>query len=200
MPKLDDHVFVPAFSPALAARASELLDRPGTLAAEELERLVRRIGARPDLWHPLVVVDRERRRYELLYDDDRIDIWVLSWMPGQRTGFHDHDLSSVGVVCVQGELEEGALAIGCAAERRHLTPGSSRRGPGGYVHAVAHLAGEPAVSIHAYSPPLRRVGQYRVDEGGRLRREVEHGRRELQDRTIGVNAARVSASAVPAAT
>jgi predicted metal-dependent enzyme (double-stranded beta helix superfamily) len=159
---------------------------------------VRRIADQPDLWRPLVVVDRERRRYELLYDDERIDVWVLSWMPGQRTGFHDHDLSAVGVVCVQGVLEEGGLAIGCEAERLLLTPGSSRRGPGGYVHAVAHHAGEPAVSIHAYSPPLVRVGQYRVDAGGRLRREVEHGRRELQDRTIGANAARVLAGAPPA--
>jgi hypothetical protein len=195
MPQLHDDVTVPVFSDALAARASELLDRPGALGADALEQLVRRIGERPDLWRPLVVVDRERRRYELLYDDDRIDIWVLSWMPGQRTGFHDHDLSAVGVVCVQGELQEGGLAIGGDAESLRLTPGSSRSGVGGYVHAVAHLAGAPAVSVHAYSPPLVRVGQYRVDANGRLRREVEHGRRELQDRTIVVNAARVTPSA-----
>jgi predicted metal-dependent enzyme (double-stranded beta helix superfamily) len=194
MPTLADRVFVPAFSPALAVCAAELIDRPGILAAEELEPLVRRIGARRELWRPLVVVDPERRRYELLYDDERIDVWVLSWMPGQRTGFHDHDLSAVGVVCVQGELEEGALAIGREAERLILRPGDARRGPGGYVHAVAHHAGEPAVSIHAYSPPLVRVGQYRVDADGRLRREVEHGRRELRDATIAANAARVQAA------
>ena len=181
MPTLADRVPVPVYSPALAARAAALIDRAGDLSADELEALVRRIADQPDLWRPLVVVDRERRRYELLYDDERIDVWVLSWMPGQRTGFHDHDLSAVGVVCVQGVLEEGGLAIGAEAERLLLTPGSSRRGPGGYVHAVAHHAGEPAVSIHAYSPPLVRVGQYRVDAGGRLRREVEHGRRELQE-------------------
>ena len=45
---------------------------------------MRRIAARPDLWTPLVVIDRDRRRYDLLYDDDQVDIWVLSWMPGQR--------------------------------------------------------------------------------------------------------------------
>ena len=47
------------------------------------------------------------------------------------------------------------------------------------------LAGEPAVSIHAYSPPLVRVGQYRRDEHGRLCREPEPGRKELFDDTIG---------------
>jgi predicted metal-dependent enzyme (double-stranded beta helix superfamily) len=182
-------VEVTPFSAELAARTSELLDQPGMLGVGSLERLVRRLADRPDLWQPLVVVDRERRRYELLYEDDRVDIWVLSWMPGQRTGFHDHDISGVGLICVQGELDEGSLAIGSEAETVRMTPGVSRRGPGGYIHAVAHRAGEPAVSIHAYSPPLARVGQYRRDARGRLQREPEHGRKELFDATIGAAAA-----------
>src|SRR6476619_8462834 len=100
---------VAPFSGELAARTSELLDEPGDLTVASLEELVRRLADRQDLWQPLVVVDRERRRYELLYEDDRVDIWVLSWMPGQRTGFHDHDLSGVALVCVQGELDAGSL-------------------------------------------------------------------------------------------
>ena len=63
-------------------------------------------------------------------------------------------------------------------------PGDTRRGPAGYVHSVAHGEDEPAVSIHCYSPPLMKVGQYRVDPCGVLRRDAEHGRRELVDETI----------------
>jgi hypothetical protein len=40
------------------------------------------------------------------------------------------------------------------------------------------------VTIHAYSPPLERVGQYRVDDEGILRRSIEHGRQELLDNSI----------------
>jgi hypothetical protein len=188
-------VLVAPASEVLAARTSELLDRPGVLPVPALEQLVRRIADRPDLWRPLVVVDRERRRYELLYDDDRVDIWVLSWMHGQRTGFHDHDRSGVGLICAQGELNEGSLAIGAEVETIRMTPGISRSGPGGYIHAVAHHAGEPAVSIHAYSPPLTCVGQYRVDGHGRLLREPEHGRKELHDKTIAaISSTRVEQS------
>lgn len=187
-------VYVAPFSKALAARTSELLDQPGQLTVSELEELVRRIAGRPDLWRPLVVVDRERRRYELLYEDDRIDVWVLSWMPGQRTGFHDHDRSGVGLVCAQGELDEGNFALGTGAETIRMTPGVSRSGRGGYIHAVAHRAGEPAVSIHAYSPPLVCVGQYRADPDGRLHREPEHGRKELQDETIATSSSRIARS------
>ncbi len=110
------------------------------LSEAALERLVRRIAARPDLWQPLVVVDRERRRYELLYDDDQVDIWVLSWMPGQKTGFHDHDRSSVALMCAQGELDEGSLTIGTDATLLRMTPGTTRSGPGGYIHSVSHRA------------------------------------------------------------
>ncbi len=184
-------VHVAPSSEELAARTSELLDEPGLLAGVELERLVGRIARRPDLWQPLVVIDRDRRRYELLYEDDRVDIWVLSWMPGQRTGFHDHDRSDVALVCAQGELDEGSLSIDAEAETVRMTPGVSRIGPAGYIHAVAHRAGEPAISIHAYSPPLVCVGQYRRQPGGRLHRQPEHGRKELLDATIAADSARV---------
>jgi hypothetical protein len=182
------------FSDGLAERTGELLCGTGLLSEAELVDLVGRIAATPEIWRPLVVVDRERRRYELLYEDDRVDVWVLSWMPGQRTGFHDHDRSSVGLVCAQGVLDEGSLSLGGDAESVRMSEGVSRSGPGGYIHAVAHHAGEPAVSIHAYSPLLTCVGQYRAGPGGRLRREAEHGRKELRDTTIPVNSSRVARS------
>ena len=185
-------VHVAPYSEELASRTSELLDEPGLLTAADLEQLVARIARRPDLWQPLVVIDRERRRYELLYEDDRVDIWVLSWMPGQRTGFHDHDRSDVALVCTQGELDEGSLVIDAEAETVRMTPGVSRIGPAGYIHAVAHRAGEPAISIHAYSPPLACVGQYRRQQDGRLHRQPEHGRKELLDATIATDSARVA--------
>jgi hypothetical protein len=65
-----------------------------------------------------------------------------------------------------------------------MTQGVARNGPGGYIHSVAHVEGSPAVSIHAYSPPLVVVGQYSQDAAGRLVRTPEHGRKELFDATI----------------
>ena len=194
MTTLLEPIPVAPYSEGLALSTSELLDRPGFLSEHELVDFVSRIAARRDLWAPLVIDDRERRRYELLYDDDRVDVWVLSWMPGQRTGFHDHDQSRVALLCVQGELDEGSLVVGREAETVHMAAGICRSGPGGYIHSVAHRAGEPAVSIHAYSPPLTCVGQYRADAAGRLRREVEHGRKELKDTTIAVDGSRVTRS------
>jgi predicted metal-dependent enzyme (double-stranded beta helix superfamily) len=185
-------VHVDPFSDQLAERTAELLTPGQQYPPEALEALVCDIARRDDLWRPLVVIDRERRRYQLLYEDRWIDIWVLSWMPGQRTGFHDHDRSGVGLCCAQGALDEGMLVLGGRAAPIRLPAGGSRNGPGGYIHSVAHVAGEPAVSIHAYSPPLMVVGQYSQDATGRLVRTPEHGRKELFDRTIACDSVQLT--------
>jgi predicted metal-dependent enzyme (double-stranded beta helix superfamily) len=130
------------------------------------------------------VIDAHRRRYRLLFEDERTDIWVLCWMPGQSTGFHDHDMSDVGIAIAQGMVIERQLRLPTGATSEALRPGDTRQGPAGYIHSVAHAEGVPAVSIHCYSPPLMKVGQYRVDPDGVLRRDAEHGRRELVDETI----------------
>lgn len=168
----------------LAERCGALMPHDGVLDVAELERLAVAVAADRELWEPLVMVDSHRRRYRLLYEDDRIDVWVLSWMSGQGTGFHDHDLSGVGLSCARGEVVERQMLLPTGATSVAMTPGVSRQGPPGYIHSVAHVAGSPAVTIHAYSPPLVRVGQYRVDDQGILRRSIEHGRQELLDNTI----------------
>ena len=168
----------------LAARCAALMPHDGVLDVGELERLSLDIVADAGLWQPLVIEDAHRRRYRLLYEDDRIDVWVLSWMGGQGTGFHDHDQSGVGLACAQGEVVERQMLLPNGATSMHMSAGVSRQGPPGYIHSVAHVEGHPAVTIHAYSPPLVRVGQYRVDDEGVLRRSIEHGRQELLDNTI----------------
>lgn len=168
----------------LAAECGALIEADGVLDVEQLELLVARIAATPQLWEPLTVVDPHRRRYRLLYEDERIDIWVLSWMSGQGTGFHDHGESGVGLACAAGEVIERQMLIPTGATNVRMAPGVTRQGPAGYIHSVQHAEGSPAVTIHAYSPPLVRVGQYKVDDAGILRRDVMHGRQELLDHTI----------------
>jgi hypothetical protein len=168
----------------LAASTRRLIPPASTLSAADLEQIAIGIRDRPDLWEPLLVIDAHRRRYRLLFEDERTDIWVLCWMPGQSTGFHDHDTSDVGIAIAQGMVIERQLQLPTGATSIPLRPGDTRQGPAGYIHSVAHAEGVPAVSIHCYSPPLMKVGQYRVDEEGVLRRDAEHGRRELVDETI----------------
>ena len=172
-----------------SASFEELIPREGILTPDELEQLACDIVDNPAVWKPLVRADADQRRYQLIYEDESIDAWVLSWMPGQGTGFHDHYISGVGLCCAAGGVREDLMVYGQEDLAVYLGPGDSRQGGPGYIHRVRHEAGQPAVTIHVYSPRLDWVGQYRLDEAtGVVRREVRPGRNELTDQLIAEGA------------
>ena len=57
------------------------------------------------------------------------------------------------------------------ARSRVIGAGRSFSVPPVAIHRVMHSGAAPAVTIHAYSPPLARTGAYRVGAGGELQRE-----------------------------
>jgi hypothetical protein len=135
-----------------------------------LRELVERIAADPDRWRPLVNLDVEHRHFAQLWRDDHVDVWVISWMNGHDTGYHDHDLSRGAVAITEGELVEERLVIGAAPRRRRYRTGEAFDFDASHVHRMHQAGGGPAVSIHAYSPPLWRMGAYAIDADGTLRR------------------------------
>ena len=143
-------------------------DRDLDLSA--LRRLVSSIAADRAAWGRLVNLDTEHRHYAQLWRDDHLDVWVISWMNGHDTGFHDHDLSSGAVAVVEGELVEERLTIGGPPRRRCYRAGTSFHFDASHVHRMRQAADGPAISIHAYSPPLWRMGAYAIERDGALRR------------------------------
>ena len=45
---------------------------------------------------------------------------------------------------------------------------------------MLHAGTEPAVTIHAYSPPLVRMGSYTIEPSGQLRRHAVSHEQELR--------------------
>lgn len=70
-----------------------------------------------------------------------------------------------------GCVREDRLTLGGAPISREIGPGTAFTLPPVAIHRVLHTGDRPAVTIHAYSPPLRRTGAYRVAEDGALERE-----------------------------
>jgi rhodanese-related sulfurtransferase/mannose-6-phosphate isomerase-like protein (cupin superfamily) len=118
----------------------------------------------------------ERRWYERLYHGPDHDIWVISWLPGQAIGFHDHGASSGAFVVATGILEEHRIS-----ERpRVLHPGKpSVFGPDS-THDVRNVSLAPAISIHAYSPPLNEMNEYDLDGSRLVPRERASGKAETR--------------------
>ena len=93
--------------------------------------------------------DATTRWYHRLRTGPGYEVWLLSWVPGQGSGLHDHGPSSGVLTVLEGALtertERGTRALGAGAQRVFAP---------GYVHEVVNDALEPAVSLHVYYPGL----------------------------------------------
>lgn len=120
---------------------------PATVA--EFAGLARTIAADRASWAPLVRYDATSRWYHRLRVGPGYEVWLLSWVPGQGSGLHDHGRSSGVLTVLDGELTE-------CTERAHrsLGPGAQRVFAPGYVHEVVNDALTPATSLHIYFPGL----------------------------------------------
>ncbi|MEU8571125.1 cysteine dioxygenase family protein [Streptomyces pathocidini] len=124
--------------------------------------LAREIAADRASWEHLVQYDATSRWYHRLRSVPPAlsparpgetpigyEVWLLSWVPGQGSGLHDHGPSSGVLTVLEGELTE-------RTERGHrsLAAGAQRVFAPGYVHEVVNDALAPAVSLHVYFPGL----------------------------------------------
>jgi predicted metal-dependent enzyme (double-stranded beta helix superfamily) len=153
------------------------------LTEEELRAVAERVAARPRLWSAHVRHDPRQRTYEQLLRDAHLDVWLICWSRDHDTGFHDHDLSAGAVAVVAGSVREERLALGCSAGdplARSVRAGSSFSFGASDIHRVLHAEGAPAVTVHAYSPPLVRMGAYVVEPDGRLCRHAVSYEQELR--------------------
>src|SRR4051794_8826454 len=146
-----------------------------SLDRSQLRELVAAIAADEERWRNLVRHEPDRRTYEeLLLDDPRyagkVGLWLICWMNDHDTGFHDHDVSSGAVAVVAGRLREERLAIHAAPRARVYAQGDSFDFSASDTPPMWRAGGGPAVSTHAYSPPLQRMGAYVVEPDGVLRR------------------------------
>ncbi|HTU13817.1 MAG TPA: cysteine dioxygenase family protein [Solirubrobacterales bacterium] len=150
------------------------------LEREELRRLALEYAGRPELWRHLVRHDPDARIYEELHRDDHLGIWLICWMKDHDTGFHDHDISSGALAVADGKIREERLGIGGIASDVLVGPGGSVEFGAADIHRVTHGGGGPAVTIHAYSPPLWRMGAYEIQPTGQLLRHSVSYAEELR--------------------
>ena len=116
--------------------------------------------------YPYVDYDPDERWHQRLYRDRRVDVWLISWLPSQGVELHDHGGSSGSFTVLTGTLTEAVLRGGRLHDSARAAGESVGFGPH-YVHDVRNLSAAPAVSVHAYSPPLTSMTYYDL-AGGRL--------------------------------
>lgn len=128
------------------------------------------LAAHPERWLPLL--DGTRRCRLLGRGGDFADllagpsisteVWLLSWLPGQHAGLHDHGRASGAFAVAAGTLVEDVAPP--HSDRapveitRRLTAGSVRAFGPHYRHRVSNTGTVPAVSVHVYAHPPRATG------------------------------------------
>ena|SRR5947209_8127881 len=106
----------------------------------------------------------------LLWRSETSEAWLNLWWQARDTGFHDHDGSCVGVYVIEGVARNEPLVMGAPRRLREYGPGDRFASLGTGIHRMEHEAG--AVTIHVYSPPIRSIGEYELEDGELRRRPV----------------------------
>jgi quercetin dioxygenase-like cupin family protein len=159
-----------------------------SLGPEQLTRFTEQLVATRDRWEHLARHSDDARVYEQIWDDPNLNAWMICWSQDQDTGFHDHDDSAAAIAVVSGRVREDRLTLGGGPRSRVLGAGETFIVPPTAIHRVLHAGGGPAVTIHAYSPPLRRTGAYRVGPDGELQREAQAFEVELRAQPAAASA------------
>ena len=145
--------------PALLPVASAVTGR-GDWPVGDLARLTRLLTT--DLATALrsvAVHDPLDRWYLRLALTQHVEVWLLTWTPGQATRPHDHGGASGSYTVLDGVLTE-TWRDGAGPSHRAVRPHGtgSAFGPE-RVHVVANRGSRNATSVHAYSPPLLPLGE-----------------------------------------
>ncbi|MBD0317762.1 MAG: cysteine dioxygenase family protein [Thermoleophilia bacterium] len=148
-----------------AARLVELSASGRELDADDCAELARAVGALADR---AAFAPAGEGAAVLLWRNDHSEAWLNTWWKPRDTGFHDHDGSCVGVYVVDGRVRNEALVVSGPRRVREYSAGETFSFPGTGIHRMEHERG--AVTIHVYSPPIRAIGHFDVEDGELRRR------------------------------
>jgi hypothetical protein len=150
-----------------------------SLSAPELERFAARLAHSPERWEQFVQHDDSSRVYHQIWDEEDVNAWLICWSEDQDTGYHDHDDSAAAIAVISGQVREDRLRLSSAPHTRLISAGEHFSLPRTAIHRVLHAGFGPAITIHAYSPPLRRTGAYTITPDGTLERTAQPYETEL---------------------
>jgi mannose-6-phosphate isomerase-like protein (cupin superfamily) len=136
------------------------------LEVDHLADLVRGVADDASRWLDHVEFRADERWWTRLYGDETVDVWLLTWVQDTGTDLQDHGHSAGAFTVVSGVLDEVRPDGSGGLATTRMRSGQIRTVERGAVHDVRSPASVPAISIHAYSPPLREMTFYAQSAAG----------------------------------
>jgi len=109
---------------------------------------------------PLIRYSEPQRWWTRLALTRGVEVWLLSWLPGQGTRPHDHGGAAGSFTVLTGEVVEEHRYPGGPIGTRRLRGGQGLGFGGDRAHVVRNASLLPASTVHAYSPPLLPTREY----------------------------------------
>ena len=146
-----------------------------TVTPIDLDTLLAAVGAldvTPESLGDAIQIDTESYVRTLVFDSPHVAVFVMAWLPGQRSPIHDHAGSACAVRVVSGHALEQKFepnADGTVSAVGAPYPVEAGDVTGSFdsdIHAFGNAVKAPAsprdilVTIHAYSPPLAPTRKY----------------------------------------
>jgi uncharacterized NAD(P)/FAD-binding protein YdhS/quercetin dioxygenase-like cupin family protein len=126
------------------------LDSSDRLTAEVLGQALRRHPVTLDDIAAWVRFDTSSYTRNLILRQERWELRLLCWRPGQGSSFHGHGPSACAFQVVRGSAHECILG----QRDRTWTPGAVVEESMPLVHQLSNQGPDPLISLHAYSPAL----------------------------------------------
>lgn len=141
---------------------------PGRAGLEHPVRTALRYAADRGRWRHLLRHTPDTRWFGLLERTDDQEIWLLSWLPGQGTGTHDHGRAHGAYTVISGVLTEHVIHPDRREAHHVVHTGQSRVFGPSYLHRVHNHGADPAVSLHVYRPGRVAMTTYTASGDGVL--------------------------------
>jgi quercetin dioxygenase-like cupin family protein len=92
----------------------------------------------------------------LVLRTDNMEIIVVCWLPGQGSPVHGHGPSDAVMVILEGTMSYTNFYPDGKKVSGIWQTGDIGHAPVGVEHQISNLSDAPLVTLHVYSPPLKR--------------------------------------------
>ena len=113
-----------------------------------------------------------------VFENEKFELILLCWEPGQKTPIHDHGGEECWVKAVQGEFEEVIYKLGDNNELKLIKSGISKTNDITYMidfigfHSLQNISTERSMSLHLYAKPIKTCNSYDEVTGELVNREL----------------------------
>lgn len=160
-------------SDRLGTFLSELESLRGRITAEAVIEILGRSRLEIDDVTAFVAAQADTYARRRVARTEHYEVLVLTWLPGQGSGAHDHAGSVSAFKILRGKAHETTFALATdglvdPTDTREWHEGDIGQDPGEVIHAVRNdcSCSEPLVSIHVYAPPIAELRKFTARSAG----------------------------------